>query len=114
MRYIKIDAQNNVIGYGSAQPEALEAFNRAGCTVISGVDPPSDPSRKWKYVNGVMTDAGPLFVPDYAALRKLDYPLLGDQFDALWKLLGPSAPPGSEAAKVYAEVLAVKDRHPKP
>lgn len=43
----------------------------------------------------------------YAERRRLDYPSLADQLDALWK--------GDEAAEeMRRRVLAVKAKHPKP
>lgn len=52
--------------------------------------------------------------PPYDVLRAREYPKIGDQLDALWKLLGPGAAPGSEAAEMYRRIEAVKQRIPKP
>lgn len=52
--------------------------------------------------------------PSYDQLRAREYPTLGDQLDALWKLLGPTAPKGSDAAQVFQAIQNVKQRHPKP
>lgn len=44
---------------------------------------------------------------DYQALRRNEYPSIGDQLDALWK--------GGEAlAEMAARIQAVKDKYPKP
>lgn len=44
---------------------------------------------------------------DYAAQRRLEYPSLGDQLDALWK--------GGDALEAMRQqVLAVKSKYPKP
>jgi len=53
-------------------------------------------------------------VPDYRDQRIRGYPTIGDQLDALWKLLGPTAPQGSEAKAVFAQIQAVKAKYPKP
>lgn len=115
MKYIEIDSQGRMVSYGVTQPECLPYIARTGNSVVVDVDPPSDLNRHWEYKpNGSWVDHGPLNTPNYAELRRWEYPTLGDQFDAIWKLLGPSAPPGSEAAKLYGEILAVKNKHPKP
>ena len=47
-------------------------------------------------------------VPDYYALRRSEYPSLGEQLDAFWK--GPE----SEAyASMLAQIQAVKQKYPK-
>jgi len=45
--------------------------------------------------------------PDYYALRRAEYPALGEQLDALWK-------GGDAAAAMAAQILAVKAKYPKP
>lgn len=45
--------------------------------------------------------------PDYYALRRAEYPALGEQLDALWK--GNDA-----AAAMAARILEVKSKYPKP
>jgi len=48
----------------------------------------------------------------YEALRRAEYPPIGDQLDAIWKWLEP--PEGTEAAELRARWLAVKAKYPKP
>lgn len=43
----------------------------------------------------------------YIAKRQQEYPLIGDQLDALWK-------GGDAAAEMLAKVQAVKTKYPKP
>lgn len=43
----------------------------------------------------------------YRAQRAAEYPLIGDQLDALWK-------GGDAAADMLAQVQAVKNKYPKP
>jgi len=50
----------------------------------------------------------------YEVKRKREYPSVGDQLDALWRLLGPPAQPNSPAADIYRQIQAVKQRNPKP
>lgn len=50
---------------------------------------------------------------DYAEARRAEYPPIGDQLDALWKALSTTDLPPAAAA-MLAEVLAVKERFPKP
>ena len=45
--------------------------------------------------------------PTYAELRAAEYPLIGDQLDALWK-------GGVAAEEMLATVMAVKAKYPKP
>jgi hypothetical protein len=47
-------------------------------------------------------------VPDYYALRRAEYPSLGDQLDAYWK--GPNS---VEYAAMQAQIQAVKQKYPK-
>ncbi|MEJ0004375.1 MAG: hypothetical protein WDN30_14105 [Pararobbsia sp.] len=54
---------------------------------------------------------------DYRAPRAAAYPDIGDQLDAIWKLLetqyaGATMPP--DAARLAAAVRAVKAKYPKP
>jgi hypothetical protein len=49
------------------------------------------------------------YIPDYYALRRNEYPSLGDQLDAVWK--------GSDSqafADMQAKIAAVKAKYPKP
>lgn len=46
--------------------------------------------------------------PDYYALRRAEYPSLGDQLDAFWK--GPDSP---EYAAMMDKIAAVKAKYPK-
>ena len=49
----------------------------------------------------------PQYEPTYADLRREAYPLIGDQLDALWK-------GGVEAEAMKAEIMAIKQKFPKP
>lgn len=48
-------------------------------------------------------------IPDYYALRRNEYPLLGDQLDAIWKGLDSQA-----FSDMQAKIAAVKAKYPKP
>lgn len=48
-------------------------------------------------------------VPDYYAKRRAEYPMLGDQLDALWK--GSESP---DFTAMIARIQAIKDKYPKP
>lgn len=45
--------------------------------------------------------------PDYYALRRAEYPAIGEQLDALWK-------GGEAAAAMTAKIAEVKAKYPKP
>jgi hypothetical protein len=45
--------------------------------------------------------------PDYYALRRAEYPAIGEQLDALWK-------GGDAAAAMTARIAEVKSKYPKP
>jgi hypothetical protein len=52
--------------------------------------------------------------PTYADYRHMDYPPIGDQLDAIWKMfssLGAVMPP--DVAAVRDRVQSVKQKHPK-
>ena len=48
-------------------------------------------------------------IPDYYALRREEYPLLGDQLDAMWKGLDSQA-----FSDMQAKIASVKAKYPKP
>lgn len=48
----------------------------------------------------------------YKELRRNEYPPIGDQLDAIWKMLTP--PAGSEAEAMKAQISSVKAKYPKP
>jgi len=47
-------------------------------------------------------------IPDYYALRRNEYPTIGDQLDAMWK-----GTDSAEYAAIMQKIQAVKDRYPK-
>lgn len=51
---------------------------------------------------------------DYVAARRQAYPPLGDQLDALWKLVEKLLPAQTEADPTFRKVREVKSRFPKP
>lgn len=53
-------------------------------------------------------------VPAYDEKRLREYPTIGDQLDALWKLLGPTAPQNSDARDIFSRIQSVKAKYPKP
>ncbi|WP_047238157.1 hypothetical protein [Chromobacterium subtsugae] len=55
-------------------------------------------------------------VGDHAAARRQQYPDIGDQLDALWRVVA-SLPPGQlppQAAQVLEQIRQVKHTYPKP
>jgi hypothetical protein len=48
----------------------------------------------------------------YKELRRVEYPTVGDQLDAIWKDLSPT--PGSDAETMKVAIEAVKTKYPKP
>lgn len=54
----------------------------------------------------------------YKDLRKKEYPLIGDQLDAIWKQLNYERLQGkdliSEADSLLSKVLEIKSKYPKP
>lgn len=53
-------------------------------------------------------------VEDYAKLRREAYPDVGDQLDAMWKMLANVNPKTPEAQAMLDQVAAVKTKYPKP
>lgn len=51
-------------------------------------------------------------VPDHAPLRRDAYPPIEDQLDALWKAMQAGLLP--KVPGFYDQILAVKERFPKP
>lgn len=92
---------NHLISVGECQ-DGLEGMQALpGHTAHSGEPPP---------------DLRPRGTPPprYDKLRGMNYPEVGDQLDAIWKVIGPAAPDGSEARAMYDKILAVKTKYPKP
>lgn len=54
----------------------------------------------------VVTAHGKFLADDHASLRRMEYPPIGDQLDALWK-------GGSDAEEMRARVQSVKEKYPK-
>lgn len=52
-------------------------------------------------------------VPDYGEHRRMAYPAIGDQLDAIWKALDRLAPNVPELAGLRAQIADVKTRYPK-
>lgn len=50
--------------------------------------------------------------PNYVAARKLAYPKISDQLDALWHAMNDGLIPQIEP--MYSEIKAVKEANPKP
>ena len=48
----------------------------------------------------------------YKEKRAKEYPSVGDQLDAIWKMLEPAE--GTEARAVKDAISAVKEKYPKP
>lgn len=53
--------------------------------------------------------------PTYRDFRAMEYPTVGDQLDAIWKLVSKlGIPPGDDAGRLLERIKAVKEAHPKP
>ena len=48
----------------------------------------------------------------YKRIRREEYPSVGDQLDAIWKMLEPED--GSEAQDIKDKINAIKSSFPKP
>lgn len=57
--------------------------------------------------DGKTFTAVPAPAPSYADQRRAEYPVIGDQLDAIWK-------GGADADAMRASVQAVKKKYPKP
>lgn len=93
---------NKLIGIGSC-PDGMESAQAVDGLEFGLGDPP--PNIRPEIVVPVET---------YDMKRVREYPRIGDQLDALWKLFGPTAPAGSEAKTVFDQIVAVKAKYPKP
>ncbi|AVX21585.1 protein of unknown function [Carboxydocella sporoproducens DSM 16521] len=65
-----------------------------------------------QHLQEVRNSKPPINPYEYAEKRRQEYPPIGDQLDALWKLLEP--PAGTEAHELKQKILAIKARYPKP
>ena len=51
--------------------------------------------------------------PEYVEQRRREYPPIGDQLDALWRILAPLAQ-DPKAVAVLDQIATIKARYPKP
>lgn len=101
--YIKEDGHPDVTEY----PLREELF--PGHRFVSATEDKPDVYGK-RYVNGKWERVDQ--TPEYAAARKLEYPKITDQLDALWHAMNDGLIPKIEP--IYSEILAVKQAYPKP
>lgn len=84
-------------------PDGHEEFQGNGEYEVGLGDPPAH----------IVPD-DPVPPAPYGVRRSREFPPLGDQLDVLWKILGPTLPPNSEARAMYDKILEVKNKYPKP
>lgn len=109
MNYITVDADGYIVGGGHCTESDFDSITpAAGLTIIAGVEHRLSHSRRHKYINDQVVDAGPLFELTYADYRRAEYPPPADYLDAIVK--------GDQAAldAYVAKCLAVKAKYPKP
>jgi hypothetical protein len=70
------------------------------------VDCPGDADTDWKYKNGSFEKPAKAEIP-YDLGRRMEYPPIGDQLDALFKA-------GVFPPEMAAKIQEVKDKYPKP
>jgi hypothetical protein len=111
--YIMVNADGWYVGGGQAVNEGDRVVPELeeGVQIIWGVEPPTGYFRKWKFENGELIDHGSAVTYGYDILRAQNYPLIGDQLDAIWKALNGDT---TEAAELYERILTVKNLFPKP
>lgn len=93
----------NVIEYSDTPTILPPSFPEGSIAVKTSTAGPG-----WSYENGIFV-APPLEninVYDYAALRRMSYPSIGDQLDDLFKK-------GAFSQEMTEQLRAVKDRYPK-
>ena len=113
----QLDADGYFVGTVVADESPLEEgvyLIPAGALDVPLPKVPAGKRAKWdgKWVFEAIPQPEPVVEEDpkadwtYAEYRKSEYPLIGDQLDALWK-------GGDAAAEMLATVQAVKAKYPK-
>lgn len=109
--YIKLDENDYIIEVllSDAQPTH-------GRYVQVGTVPPPGlfHATKWRFDDGEFVDTGePWHTPTYAHLRQAEYPPIGDQLDALWKIVASLGTVMTPARDILAQIQEVKNKYPK-
>lgn len=90
-----------------------EIIQRGGCSAVEDIPLIAGCSRQ---IIDELDARRPKTSPDptYKDMRRMSYPGVGDQLDAIWKALGGlELPPGSNAAALLEKIKAVKQEYPK-
>lgn len=101
IHYLLLDGDGGVSQRGCC-PTEDEIPRQVGC--IHQIIDPSDPRRP-----------GAGRETSYREMRRIDYPGIGDQLDAIWKTIDRlGVPLSQEADLLLQQIRAVKDLYPKP
>lgn len=110
MIYVKTDEEGSVLQVSSSMEPGFISVDNPGVTVsLDAV------LGNALYVEGGVLRQRPITYPYYKR-RVEEYPPIGDQLDALWKLIQANSDKIdlAEAAPLFEAVQAVKDKYPKP
>jgi 4-hydroxyphenylpyruvate dioxygenase-like putative hemolysin len=111
--YVITDSGNRIVASGIVQSQNTALVEvPEGCRIHFGITAALG-STKQMLVDGQVVDTQePIFEATYQTKRMSDYPSVGEQMDMLWHAMN-----NGDMAKIepfYSEILAVKQRFPKP
>lgn len=111
--YVITDFNGLVLASGVVQSANVEQIEvPKGCRLHLGVTATIG-ATKLVLVDGEVIDTKePIVRATYQTQRRSDYPSLGSQMDMLWHAMNNGDMPKVEP--FYSEILAVKQRYPKP
>ena len=111
--YVIVDGSNVIVASGVVQSGNLDLIEvPKGCALHTGITATIGMTKQ-VLVNGTIVDTQePLAPVTYQNQRMTAYPSIGDQMDMLWHAMDNGDMPKIEP--FYSEILAVKQRYPKP
>ncbi len=111
--YVIVDASGTIVGSGIVQNGNADLIQVPdGCALHLGVATTLGATRQMLVDGKVVDTQEPIFEATYQTKRRGAYPSVGEQMDMLWHAMN-----NGDTTKIepfYSEILAVKQRFPKP
>lgn len=111
--YVITDSSNMIVASGIVQSANANRVDvPEGCRIHFGITAAIGTTKQALIDGEVIDTQEPVIQATYQTRRMTDYPSVGDQMDMLWHAMNNGDMPKIEP--FYSEILAVKQRYPKP
>jgi hypothetical protein len=111
--YVIVDTDNVLVAAGVVQPSNVGLIEvPEGCFLHVGISATVGLTKQVLVDGAIVDTKEPLIPVTYQRQRRTDYPSVGDQMDMLWHAMNNGDMPKVEP--FYSDILAVKQRYPKP